>query len=432
MIMYTHHAYAKRMQPCSFFSRWNLIISTFFFSIVALCASTQAAHATNTSITVSTTSTEAGATADWTIQFTAPATIPSGTMVNFYLPANWSASPTEYFDASSASLTSQNGTLSIGDYGYLSITTNTAYTVGDAVAFEITGIQNVSTAGTYQLTGNIYDENYNYYYLISNSVVVGTILVQGEVVHPDTQAGIEGVSVFLYCINSYGSASATTDANGAFTLAGDLSGTCEISFSYYDSSGTGLQAPAKETITLSGQTVDRTGENAFEMLVPNITTTLQTPSGEPVSGAWGWVYYADWSYYYWFSTSADGMVNLALSQSGTYTIEFDISNTAYAAEYVTPAKTTFTYTADPESHTLPASIELQTPTVSATILKPDGTPAPDYTYVYLYNTHYSVWEWAGTKNGTGIVTFAVDPGEYTIEVDWIGYDSLNPTAMYIA
>lgn len=398
--------------------------------IGGLFLTASSAHAQDVALSVTATSTTASGTSNWTMSFTAPGAISSGTRIDYYMPADWSGSEPEYFNISSATLTSGSGTLEKeAAYGYMTITTSSAYSSGDTVSFTVSNIRNVSTEGTYQLYGGYSDSSFNWQNLSSNSIVVGTIALSGTVVNPDDgNSGVQGVNVDLWCNSSGKFAYTSTDSEGEFSLAGSFgNSTCELSFSYWGDLA--LEAPARQQITFSNGTYS--GDTTFEMLTPNVSSTLELPDGTAVAFAWGWVYSDDWSYYNWFETGSDGSISLALPESGTYFMEFDISGTQYSGEYVAPSRIEFTYNADTETTSgLEDTITLSAPNVSVSVLKPDGTAAPQWTSVFVYNSNYSVWQW-GFTNADGEVGFSLDSGSYIAEVDWIGYDESDTDASYV-
>lgn len=411
------------------FKVWVAVTTVVVFGFMMMA---QAALAEDAALTLELENNNPGETGDWTISFTAESGLSSGSYVYLYMPS--STKPSEgYFDATSSTLSSSNGSMTVDEWGTVSIVTSEDYGVGEEVTFVISDVVNVDAEGSYQLSGSYSDsETWNYTYLSSSYFVLGTVALDGKIIDPDTEVGVQGVYVNVYCYDNWAYGYADSAIDGTFQIAGDFDGDCEVSFSYWGEEE--LQAPSSETITFtSGETVYRNGVegDAFEMLVPNVSATLQTPEGDGVANAWGWVYSSDWSYYNWFSTDENGYFSFALDTTGDYTLEIDISGTVYSGQYTAPDAIEFSYNATTDVTTgLDAIIELTEPNVIVNVYKPDGiSAAPDWTYVYVYNSSYSVWEWGYTMNGSAV--FNVEAGSYLAEVDWVGYDSEDPDSMYL-
>ncbi len=416
------------------FKQWAAVAAIAFVGVLALF---QSAAASDLTMTMETTSTTPGGSSDWTFSFTPESDVSSGTYLYFYTPsAMLDNGDMEYFDLSAATLTSGNGDMTVDDIGNMTIELSETLTAGVAAEFTVANVTNVETEGSYQLTGSYTDYiTYEWVNMTANSFVVGTVALDGVVIDPSTTLGVADVYVNVNCYEGaeYTYAYATTDTSGEFTIAGQLSGTCEVSFSYYGELE--LQAPsAEEIVFTAGETVYRDGVSgdAFEMRVPNVSATLLTPEAAAVSSAWGWVYNDTWSVYEWFETSETGTFSFSLDTSGTYYLEFDITGTEHTGTYTAPDKIEFTFDADLGTTSgLPTNIELVEPSVIVNVYKPDGTtPAPDWTYIYVYDSTYTVWKWGYTVNGQAL--FNVDAGDYTAEVDWVGMDDGDASAQYIA
>lgn len=363
-----------------------------------------------------------------TVQFTIPSGTSFSTSASFYIntPYLYNSTTSEYVDVASATITSDQMTVSSQYSSSVSMTPKTALTAGNTVKVTMTKVKNpakVEGTGTFYVSGYEWNSAADTSTYTSGSVsqTYGTVNLAVSVFETNGTTGVKDVSVSLYYYNSttydYQSVSAVTDSTGKANFSGLVSGR-EYQVSFYHSTRSDL--PASTTLKYSGGTTTQT--QSYTVVSTNVLTYFKDKNGKAVANA-SWYFcttnYTSYTTDYecrYGTTGSDGKISGAATKNGkNYTLSVTDPSTYSTYTYDFSVSSTGTVSG------LASTVSIPSPEVSVTVKA--GASAASSVYVSLHDSNWTKSLY-GYTNTSGVVEFAVGKtGTYIIEVSSYGLPS---------
>lgn len=400
-----------------------LAVGAFFFAHQADAYTYNQYEVNDLSVTQS--STTAGASNNLTVTFTIPSSMTSGLSTNGYLSLslpylysyNNGSYTSDYLNITSATVSSSQLTKSYQGSSWVSFNPTSNLSAGQTVSITISGATNPSSlegTGSFSIYG--YESNsdtYQYFYG-SVSQVYGTVDATLTVYDSNGSTPVRNVYVGLYYYDSTNSSSyeylyGYTDATGKVQFAGLTSGrTYTVSFYYSGTTASG-SSPANTTLTYSGSVLTP----SYSFVTNNVTTHFKDASGNPISGAYWYFYKTDYTNYttdyIWRSGTTDstGLIKGAAQVDGSYVLyAYYSTNNSYYSYNFTVSGGVVSGLSDP--------VRIPSPEVSGTVYA--GTSVASNVYVYVHNSDWSISRYVYTDSN-GQFSFSLGTsGTYKLEI----------------